>query len=136
MTRVRVAGVGMIPFTKPGQSEDWDVMAETAIRLALADAGVTYDQVQQAYAGYVYGDSTAGQSALYRVGVTGIPIVNVNNNCSTGSTALYLARQIGRCGGKTSCRRRTTIRRSPRSSSVARDSTTRRATAPATKRSG
>lgn len=94
MTEVRVAGVGMIPFTKPGQSEDWDVMAEKAIRLALRDAGVTYDQIQQAYVGYVYADSTAGQSALYRVGVTGIPIVNVNNNCSTGSTALYLARQM------------------------------------------
>uniref|UniRef100_UPI0035CAF6A9 lipid-transfer protein n=1 Tax=uncultured Sphingomonas sp. TaxID=158754 RepID=UPI0035CAF6A9 len=94
MTKVCVAGVGMIPFTKPGQSEDWDVMAEKAVRQALADAGVTYDQIQQAYVGYVYADSTAGQSALYRVGVTGIPIVNVNNNCSTGSTALYLARQM------------------------------------------
>ncbi len=61
--------------------------------LALADAGVTYDHVQQAYAGYVYGDSTAGQSALYQVGMTGTPIINVNNNCSTGSTALYFARQ-------------------------------------------
>lgn len=92
--KAKVAGVGMIPFAKPGQSEDWDVMAERAVRLALEDAQVSYDQVQQAYVGYVYGDSTAGQSALYRVGVTGIPIVNVNNNCSTGSTALYLARQM------------------------------------------
>ncbi|NEW30772.1 thiolase family protein, partial [Nocardia cyriacigeorgica] len=41
----------------------------------------------------VYGDSTSGQAALYRVGVTGIPVVNVNNNCSTGSSALFLARQ-------------------------------------------
>lgn len=93
-TKVRVAGVGMIPFTKPGNSEDWDVMAEKAVRAALADAGIDYKLVQQAYVGYVYGDSTAGQSALYRVGVTGIPIFNVNNNCSTGSTALYLARQM------------------------------------------
>lgn len=94
MTRVHVAGVGMIPFAKPSLSDDWDVMAEQAIRLALTDAGLSYDQVQQAFAGYVYGDSTAGQSALYRVGITGIPIVNVNNNCATGSTALYLARQM------------------------------------------
>ncbi len=94
MKNVYVAGVGMIPFTKPSQAEDWDVMAEKAVRLALADAGIGYDQVEQAYAGYVYADSTAGQSALYRVGITGIPIVNVNNNCSTGSTALYLARQM------------------------------------------
>src|SRR6185437_6621583 len=96
--KARVAGVGMIPFQKPGQSDDWDVMAETAIRLALADAGLECASVQQAYAGYVYGDSTAGQSAIYRVGCTGIPIINVNNNCSTGSTALYLARQMVELG--------------------------------------
>lgn len=94
MNNVRVAGVGMIPFVKPSQADDWDVMAERAVRLALADAGLSYDQIEQAYVGYVYADSTAGQSALYRVGITGIPIVNVNNNCSTGSTALYLARQV------------------------------------------
>jgi acetyl-CoA acetyltransferase len=102
MTRARIAGVGMIPFTKPGESEDWDVMAEKAIRLALADTGLGYEQIQQAYAGYVYADSTAGQSALYRVGCTGIPVVNVNNNCSTGSTALYLARQAIE-GGAAEC---------------------------------
>jgi acetyl-CoA acetyltransferase len=102
MTRARIAGVGMIPFTKPGESEDWDVMAEKAIRLALADAGLGYDRIQQAYAGYVYADSTAGQSALYRVGCTGIPVVNVNNNCATGSTALYLARQAIE-GGAADC---------------------------------
>ena len=62
-------------------------------RAALHDAGVDYAQLQQAYVGYVYGDSTAGQRALYEVGMSGIPIINVNNNCSTGSTALYLARQ-------------------------------------------
>ncbi|MBL4802254.1 MAG: lipid-transfer protein [Emcibacter sp.] len=99
MSNVRVAGVGMIPFTKPGQSEDWDVMAEKAIRLALTDAGITYDQVQEAYAGFMYADSTAGQSALYRIGSTGIPVINVNNNCSTGSTALYLARKMIELGG-------------------------------------
>lgn len=98
MVKVRIAGVGMIPFAKPGRSDDWDIMAEQAIRLALADARLGYEQVQQAYAGYVYADSTAGQSALYRVGLTGIPIVNVNNNCSTGSTALYLARQMVEAG--------------------------------------
>ncbi|MBL4800490.1 MAG: lipid-transfer protein [Emcibacter sp.] len=98
MSNVRVAGVGMIPFTKPGQSEDWDVMAEKAIRLALTDAGISYDQVQQAYAGFMYADSTAGQSALYRIGSTGIPVINVNNNCSTGSSALYLARQMVELG--------------------------------------
>src|SRR4051794_6401690 len=90
---VVVAGVGMIPFTKPGASAPYDVMGATATRAALDDAGVDYADVQQASVGYVYGDSTAGQKALYRVGMTGIPVFNVNNNCSTGSTALFLARQ-------------------------------------------
>ena len=91
--RVLVAGVGMIPFAKPGASESYPAMGAAATRDALADAGLDYASVQQAYVGYVYGDSTCGQRALYEVGMSGIPIVNVNNNCSTGSTALYLARQ-------------------------------------------
>lgn len=86
-------------------------MAVEATTKALLDAGVTYDDIESAYAGWVYGesclrcmratrsflrnlgDSTSGQRALYALGMTQIPIINVNNNCSTGSTALYLARQ-------------------------------------------
>lgn len=90
---VLVAGVGMIPFTKPGRSAPYDEMGAEAARRALADAGIAYADVEQAYVGYVYGDSTSGQKALYRLGRTGVPIINVNNNCSTGSSALYLARQ-------------------------------------------
>ena len=93
MRKVYVAGVGMIPFVKPGENEPYHRMAEKAGRLALDDAGIGYELIQKAYAGYVYGDSTSGQRALYTLGMTGIPIVNVNNNCSTGSTALFLARQ-------------------------------------------
>lgn len=92
-TSAIVAGVGMIKFAKPGASESYDQMGAAAVRAALKDAGLGYDDVQQAYAGYVYGDSTCGQKALYHVGMSGIPIINVNNNCSTGSTALYMARQ-------------------------------------------
>ena len=94
MTRdVFVAGVGMIPFAKPGASESYDVMGAQAIRAVLADAHLAYSDVQQVYAGYVYGDSCAGQRAVYAVGMSGVPVFNVNNNCSTGSTALFLARQ-------------------------------------------
>ncbi len=95
---VHVVGVGMIPFTKPGASESYNVMGARAAKLALDDAGVPYDAVQQAYVGYVYGDSTAGQAAIYGVGLTGIPVFNLNNNCSTGSSALYLARQAVESG--------------------------------------
>src|SRR5712675_1328953 len=87
-SRVAVVGVGMIPFTTPRNTEPYDVMAEAAARKALEDA-----QWQQGYVGYVYGDSTSGQAAMYGLGQTGIPILNVNNNCSTGSSALFLARQ-------------------------------------------
>ncbi|CAM3636839.1 lipid-transfer protein [Tsukamurella ocularis] len=93
-----VAGVGMVPFTKPGRSEHYFDMGSRAIAAALADAGVDYKLVQQAYAGYVYGDSTSGQRAVYGVGMTGIPIINVNNNCATGSSALWLARQAVESG--------------------------------------
>ena len=93
-----VAGVGMTPFVKPGSNEPYTVMGAAAINEALADAGIDYAQVQQAYAGYVYGDSTCGQRVLYQVGMTGIPVVNVNNNCSTGSTAIFLARQAVESG--------------------------------------
>ena len=93
-----VAGVGMIPFTKPGRSESYDEMGAKAARAAIDDAGISYSDVGQVYVGYVYGDSTCGQSAVYEVGLTGVPIINVNNNCSTGSTALFLARQAVESG--------------------------------------
>jgi sterol carrier protein 2 len=91
--RVNVIGVGMVKFAKPGASDDYHVMAAEAARAALKDAGVEYADIEQAFAGYVYGDSTCGQRAVYELGLTGIPVVNVNNNCSTGSTALFLGRQ-------------------------------------------
>ena len=99
---VFVSGVGMIPFVKPGTSGTYQEMGEQAVRLALEDSGATFDQVQQVYAGYVYGDSTCGQAAVYRLGMSGIPVINVNNNCSTGSTALFLARQAIE-GGMAEC---------------------------------
>ncbi|MDR2188067.1 MAG: lipid-transfer protein [Azonexus sp.] len=96
--KILVAGVGMIPFTKPGKSKSYDEMAEDAVRLALADANIDFSEIGQAYAGYVFGESCSGQAGLYRVGLTGVPIINVNNNCSTGSSALFLARQAIKAG--------------------------------------
>jgi len=90
---VLVAGVGMTPFKKPGDNLSYPEMAAQAIRQALQDAGLAYSDVQEVYAGYVYGDSASGQRAVYEVGMTGVPVVNVNNNCASGSTALYLARK-------------------------------------------
>ena len=100
--RVNVIGVGMTKFAKPGASPEYHEMAKEAGQKALADAGIPYEQVQQAYVGYVYGDSTCGQRSVYELGLTGIPVINVNNNCSTGSTALWLARQAIE-GGMAEC---------------------------------
>lgn len=102
--KVYVVGVGMTKFEKPGSREGWDYpdMARESGTKALTDAGVDYREVQQGFVGYVAGDSTCGQRALYELGMTGIPIVNVNNNCSTGSTALFLAAQAIR-GGLADC---------------------------------
>ncbi|GAC58471.1 putative 3-ketoacyl-CoA thiolase [Gordonia hirsuta DSM 44140 = NBRC 16056] len=107
--KVFVVGVGMTKFEKPGRRKnedgsDWDYpdMAREAGTKALADAGISYEKVQQAYVGYVYGESTSGQRAVYELGMTGIPVINVNNNCSTGSTALFLAAQAIR-GGLADC---------------------------------
>ena len=92
-SNVVVAGVGMTKFSKPGENESYLEMGKSAVSGALEDAGIKYEKVEQGFVGYVYGDSTCGQNVLYKAGMTGIPIVNVNNNCSTGSSALYLARQ-------------------------------------------
>jgi acetyl-CoA acetyltransferase len=100
--KVNVVGVGMVKFQKPGASDPYDVMASGAARAALEDAGVAYGDVEQAYAGYVFGDSTCGQRAIYELGLTGIPVFNVNNNCSTGSSALMLGRQAV-AGGVAEC---------------------------------
>jgi acetyl-CoA acetyltransferase len=100
--RINVIGVGMVPFQKPGKSDPYNVMAAAAGKAALADAKVPYDQIEQAFAGYVFGDSTCGQRAIYDIGLTGIPVFNVNNNCSTGSSALMLGAQAV-AGGVAEC---------------------------------
>lgn len=94
--RVFVAGVGMTKFEKPGRRDDFDYpeMAKEAVTKALNDAGLQISDIKQACIGYVYGDSTCGQRALYQIGMTGMPVYNVNNNCSTGSTALIMAKQL------------------------------------------
>ncbi len=101
--KVFVVGVGMTKFEKPG-SRDWDypAMAREAGSKALEDAGLAIEKIEQACVGYCYGDSTCGERAFYELGLEGIPIYNVNNNCSTGSTALFMAKQFVE-GGVSDC---------------------------------
>nr|CAH7754905.1 unnamed protein product [Callosobruchus chinensis] len=99
MVRVYVIGVGMTKFDKPGKrDDDYPEWGKEAILSALQDAKINFDQVELAAAGYVYGDSTCGQRVIYEVGMTGIPVFNVNNNCSTGSSALLIAKEMVESG--------------------------------------
>ncbi len=90
-----IVGVGMTKFEKP-ESRDWQYwdMVKEAGDAALADAGIDYGLVEQVPVGYCFQASTAGQRAAYELGLSGVPVYNVNNNCATGSTALMMARQF------------------------------------------
>lgn len=94
-----IVGVGMTKFEKP-ETRDWQYwdMAKEAGTKALDDAGITYEQVEQVPVGYCFQASTAGQRAVYELGLTGVPVYNVNNNCATASTALMMARQFVESG--------------------------------------
>ncbi len=98
MRRVNVIGVGMTKFTSPKALIPYTTMGKEAAMDALKDAGIEYNEIEEAYTGWVYADSCAGEKVLYDFGVTGIPIYNLNNNCATGSNALYLARRAVEAG--------------------------------------
>jgi acetyl-CoA acetyltransferase len=101
---VFVVGNGMTKFLRPGKhGYEYTDLANIAMKRALDDSKVSFDkEIESIFVGWVYGDSCAGQKAVYTQGMTGVPIVNVNNNCSTGSTALYLAHNSIK-GGETEC---------------------------------
>jgi len=103
-SRVYVIGVGQTPFVKLSARPDWDYpdMVREAVTDALKDAGVSYDKVQSAAAGYCFADTTAGQRAIYEMGLTGIPVLNVNNACASGSSAIYIMRNFI-AGGMVDC---------------------------------
>ena len=93
MRKVNVIGVGMTKFLTPKAGVPYPQVGIEAGRDALKDAGIDYKEVEQAYVGYVYGDTCSGQRVMYELGMNGIPITNVSNACATGSNALFLARQ-------------------------------------------
>ncbi|OBT56603.1 sterol carrier protein 2 [Pseudogymnoascus sp. 24MN13] len=97
--RCYVLGVGMTKFIKPRGKVDYTELGFEAGVKAMPAAQVTYDDVDQGVACYCYGDSTCGQRVFYQFGMTQIPIYNVNNNCSTGSTGLHIGRDVISNGG-------------------------------------
>ncbi|KAL1129993.1 hypothetical protein AAG570_012936 [Ranatra chinensis] len=77
-------------------------MAQEAVSKALTDSKIDLKEIRSCCVGYVYGDSTCGQRAVYECGIMEVPVFNVNNNCSTGSTALLMAKRIVE-SGKADC---------------------------------
>ncbi|KAI6218724.1 Sterol carrier protein 2 [Aphelenchoides besseyi] len=94
-TKVYVIGVGMTAFTKPGSTgKDYPEMVKEAVTDALDDCHLQYNDIQQATVGYLYGGTCCGQRSLYEIGLSSIPIYNVNNACASGSSGIYLCKQI------------------------------------------
>lgn len=92
MRKAFVIGVGMTKFLKPGShSQSYIDLSREAILKAIHDSNVEYKEIDHAFVGYIFQQSCAGQRVIYEAGMTGIPVVNVNNNCATGSTAFNLA---------------------------------------------
>jgi acetyl-CoA acetyltransferase len=102
--RTFVIGVGLTDFVKPASRPDWDYpdMVREAVAASLADARIAYEEIQQVAAGYCFADTTAGQRAVSELGLTGVPVLNVNNACATGSSALYIVRGFV-AGGLVDC---------------------------------
>lgn len=86
MRSVSVIGVGMVPFGKYPERKLSD-LGWPAVKAAMADAGVAPQQIQAAYCGTALGGMMAGQRILGRIGLTAIPIANIENACSSSSTA-------------------------------------------------
>jgi len=88
---VMVAGVGLHPFGR-FPSKDLAALALEAVVAALKDAEVRWKDIPVAYFGHVYYHGmSVGETALGKLGLTGIPIINVENACSSGSTAFWQA---------------------------------------------
>ena len=105
MPPVSIVGVGIVPFklaerrgARDSGRADWPELGRAAAQSALNDAGVPYSDVEHVVAGYCYGEPTCGQRVAYQLGLTGVPVLNVNNNCSTGSTALFVAKAFVEAG--------------------------------------
>ena len=87
LREVSVIGVGMSRFAKQPEVSIVD-LTQAPILDALEDAGVAVGQVQAAYSGSVFGGSGLGQKVLKGIGISSIPILNLENACSSGSSAV------------------------------------------------
>jgi acetyl-CoA acetyltransferase len=94
---VAIAGVGIHPFGRFGDKSAVEMGVE-AVRAALSEAGVGRGGFQAAYCGTVYTGVAAGHKVLTALGMTGMPITNVEAGCASGGAALALGVESIRCG--------------------------------------
>jgi acetyl-CoA acetyltransferase len=97
MSGVVIAGVGMHPFGRFEGVSTTD-MGVQAVRAALREAGVGKGGFQAAFCGTAYGGVATGHKVLSRLGLTGMPIVDVEAGCASGGAALMLAAGAIRAG--------------------------------------
>ncbi len=95
MPLASVIGAGITPFGTHPDKTIVDMGAEAGYR-ALRDAGIAPSKIEAGFfanglAGRLFGDSTIGQNVFWEIGIHKIPVVNVENACTSGSTAFYLA---------------------------------------------
>jgi acetyl-CoA acetyltransferase len=90
MREVAVAGIGLVRWKRYVDQEIYDFGSE-AILNALQDAGMEWKEIQAAFCGSVYQGTGSGHQVIREIGMTGIPIVNVENACSSGASAFRLA---------------------------------------------
>jgi acetyl-CoA acetyltransferase/uncharacterized OB-fold protein len=84
---VVITGASMLPFGRYPERTVAD-LGQQVIVAALSDAGLRPTDIQAAWCGSVYAGMLTGQRILRDLGLSGIPIVNVENACSSGSTAI------------------------------------------------
>lgn len=97
MSRAIVAGVGMTSFGKH-QDRSVEDLGAWAVTEALADAGIDPAAVGAVVSANVLGGGGVGQRVLERVGLLGVPVVNVENACASGTTAVHVARHTVESG--------------------------------------
>lgn len=86
MREVSVIGAGLVPYGKYPEKTVADI-AWPAVKQAIEDSGLEKKDIQAAYCGTALGGMMAGQRILKKLGITGLPIINIENACSSSSTA-------------------------------------------------
>jgi benzoylsuccinyl-CoA thiolase BbsB subunit len=90
MREVSVVGVGITPFAKY-RDKSLAEIGWPAVKAAIEDAGVAKKDIEAAYCGSALGGMMSGQRVLKQLGITGLPITNIENACSSSSSAFRQA---------------------------------------------